>query len=623
MNNASAINGQWIWVNAAPEKNQYAVFKETFSHTGEKVTLKICAVSDYIAEVNGTVAAFGQYHGFDFEKYYDTVDISEYCRSGENEIKIVARYEGVNSLTSIAGLPGVIFCVESGGKTVAASSEDTQSALCTEYVQGLTRNITWQLGLASDMRRSEETTYGKSILSEIKNCALLPRPVKKCRLLAPIEAKLIDEKKRIYDLGAETVGYLRLKISCADKCTVTAAYGEHIKEGCVRRIIGDRDFSLKFYCEKGENDFTQLFVRLGVRYIQLFFEGEGEARAVELLPCEYPTEEKKVLISGLDKKIYDTCVKTLKCCMHEHYEDCPWREQALYILDSRNQMLCGYYAFDNASFARANLLLMSKGKMENGLLELTFPAVNTPSIPFFSIMYIVAVSEYVKYTGDISLAESVMDTMKTILSVFAQKIDESGLIPNLEKPFWNFYEWNDGSDGVYEESGKRYDLILNCAYLFAVKHFKELCDGACDLSFDEEKMRRAIKATFYDEKEGSYFVSTARKELFTELGNAFAMLAGLGTPSVYEKLKSGTMQPATLSMLCYVYDALLLQDKDNAELVLNDIREKYSYMLQNGATTFWETLEGDESFGSAASLCHGWSAIPVYYYHILGVAKYA
>lgn len=623
MNNANAINGQWIWVNAAPEKNQYAVFKETFSHTGGKVTLKICAVSDYIAVVNGTVVAFGQYHGFDFEKYYDTADIGEYCKIGENEIKITVRYEGVNSLTSIAGKPGVIFSIDEDGKMLAASGTSTPSALSGEYVRGVTQNITWQLGLSSHMCCGGEESFEKSVLSEQGNCTLLPRPVKKCRLLAPIEAKLIDEKKRVYDLGAETVGYLHLKVNCAERCAITAVFGEHMTDGYVRRIIEERDFSLKFYCEKGENDFTQLFVRLGVRYIQLYSDGEVTSAAVELLPCEYPTEEKKTLISGLDKKIYDTCIKTLKCCMHEHYEDCPWREQALYILDSRNQMLCGYYAFDNASFARANLLLMSKGKMENGLLELTFPAVDTPSIPFFSIMYIVAVSEYVKYTGDVSLAESVMDTMKTIMTVFANRIDESGLIPNLEKPFWNFYEWNDGSEGVYEENGKRYDLILNCAYLFAVKHFKELCGGECDLSFDEEKMRRAIKATFYDEKEGAYFISTARKELFTDLGNAFAVLVGLGTPTAYEKIKSGTMQPATLSMLCYVYDALLMCDKGNAEHILNDIRKKYGYMLECGATTFWETLEGEESFGTAASLCHGWSAIPVYYYHILGVAKYA
>ena len=33
--------------------------------------------------------------------------------------------------------------------------------------------------------------------------------------------------------------------------------------------------------------------------------------------------------------------------MMEHYVDTPWREQCLYAFDARNQMLCGYYAFEN------------------------------------------------------------------------------------------------------------------------------------------------------------------------------------------------------------------------------------------------------------------------------------
>jgi len=41
-------------------------------------------------------------------------------------------------------------------------------------------------------------------------------------------------------------------------------------------------------------------------------------------------------------------------------------------------------------------------------------------------------------------------------------------------------------------------------------------------------------------------------------------------------------------------------------------------MLDRGATTFWETIKGADDFGGAGSLCHGWSALPIYYYEILG-----
>ena len=41
------------------------------------------------------------------------------------------------------------------------------------------------------------------------------------------------------------------------------------------------------------------------------------------------------------------------------------------------------------------------------------------------------------------------------------------------------------------------------------------------------------------------------------------------------------------------------------------------YMLDEGATTFWETMAGWKDFQNAGSLCHGWSALAAYYYRRL------
>ena len=39
------------------------------------------------------------------------------------------------------------------------------------------------------------------------------------------------------------------------------------------------------------------------------------------------------------------------------------------------------------------------------------------------------------------------------------------------------------------------------------------------------------------------------------------------------------------------------------------------------ATAVWETKGGADAFGKAGSLCQGWSAVPVYFYHKLGLVK--
>ena len=52
--------------------------------------------------------------------------------------------------------------------------------------------------------------------------------------------------------------------------------------------------------------------------------------------------------------------------------------------------------------------------------------------------------------------------------------------------------------------------------------------------------------------------------------------------------------------------------------ILSDIDRKYGKMLDAGATSFWETIDGGDAFTKAGSLCHGWSAIPIYFWHKYG-----
>ena len=67
--------------------------------------------------------------------------------------------------------------------------------------------------------------------------------------------------------------------------------------------------------------------------------------------------------------------------------------------------------------------------------------------------------------------------------------------------------------------------------------------------------------------------------------------------------------PASLSMKCFFYDALLETDKAAyASFVLEQVRQLYSMMLDE---------KGASAFNDAGSLCHGWSAMPIYYFHLL------
>lgn len=616
----------WIWKNDVEEKDSYVSFLDSFTFNGSgEVKLKICAETNYVAYINDKKVSFGQYPNYPNEKYYDEIDVKDFCLVGENKLNITVWYEGVDTFTHIDDGAGLIYTVESNENILAYSSEETLSGSDTNYLDGQKQFITIQVGYTSKMVSDGKIEYKKSKKIE-KSLNFLPRPVKKL-----VEEPIVNAKKisqNVYDLGAETGGYLSVEFLCEKECNVTVSYGEYLKEdGTVPRLLPGgyknvgRDFSLEFFCKKGENTFTNYFLRVAGRYLEIKCDENIIVNKLGVIPVYYPLSEKSFDLSGIDKEIYNTCVRTLRLCMHEHYEDCPWREQALYSLDSRNQMLCGYYAFNDYQYQRANLVFISKGTRADGILELTYPAINTPAIPFFSLIYVVAVGEYIEHTGDYSILDSVFETVSRIMEFFKTRIDDKGLIPNLPEPFWNFYEWtigSDNSDELVEGTPRVYkhDLMLNCAYLYAFRHYEKMLKYFGEESaFNVDKMKNSIKNTFFDKNREEYYLSDIGEKYYSQLGNAFAILVGLGDKSLAEKLISDdTLIQATLSMSGFVYDAILHYDDKFSDYILSDIRKKYGYMLSKGATSFWEVLSGIEE-DDAQSLCHGWSAMPIYYYN--------
>lgn len=611
---------RWIWINTDAQPNEYAYFEDVFDWNGERAIVFLASETDYILYVNGQRAAFGQFAGYPHQKYADEIDVTQYCKKGKNTLSITVRYEGVNSATHIDDGAGVIFSLALDGCEAVYSGVHTHGGYDHRYIQHVVRKITTQLGLTSGMR-SGARFEPRSCVEVVKTYNIKLRPVQKTVVGEPKGATPVLADGRIYDLGCETAGYLFLRIRAAQAGELQVAYGEHLADGCVRQHISERDFSLDFSYDAGEHSFEQFFVRVAARYLQIKAPEGVEVLAVGLYPTLYPVTERSHCLSGLDEKIYDTSVRTLRLCMNLHYEDCPWREQALYVLDSRNQMLCGYYAFEESNFARANLVFISRGTRPDGLLELTYPAINTPAIPFFTLMYPVAVYEYIKHTDDKSILAEVMPTMRTFMERFRSRVDENGLLAEFGPPYWNFYEWTPNSDGAAKDG--RYHLLLNCAYVYSCAHFQKLCEMAGErFEVDVDCTKRAIENTFLDRERGIFFLSPACPDVYTQLGNAMALLIDLGDERTVNALKNDkTLTPATLSMLTFVYDALICRDANSKAYILADMRQKYGQMLAANATSFWETIEGESAFCGAGSLCHGWSAIPVYYYHILGLCE--
>lgn len=628
---------KWIWINHETEKDVYGEFVATFSASVKPTICRLSCDGDYTLFVNGKYVSSNQYGDFEHYKIYDEIDIAPYLKEGENTVRALVWHFGEDSQRHLTAQAGLLFEITQDEKILAASGENTLCRKSPVYKNGYQKKVTYQLGYSFfyDARKeTEEGGWSPAVVVE-KQCNLFPRPNQKSVVGERVKATILKNEGNYFliDLGQETVGLADLEFFSATEQKLLVCWGEDLQNGHVRRIIANRDFSFEYMAKKGENKYANYMLRLGCRYLEVYAEQPIEISYVGLLPQSYPVKTKKFrLKDSLDQKIYDLCENSLKLCLMEHYVDTPWREQCLYAFDSRNQMLCGYYAFEdgNAEYARSNLKLMSEDRRDDGLLSICSPCGMDLTIPSFSLYFFMAVKEYVEHTGDVAFAAEIYPKLTSILDTFIRNRKDGLLYKFAGGNHWNFYDWSpymDGSlvgaaDGTPQGGeGVAPDLMINALFITALENLKWLDERigntfAYQAILDET--RNKTREAFFCKESGLFAMTSGGKE-YTALGNAFAILAGLTdkteSEGICEALVDGRLIDCSLSMKTFKYDALLQTDKAKWQgQVFDEIRKEYKKMLDEGATATWETIEGAAAFDDAGSLCHGWSAIPVYYY---------
>ena len=623
---------KWVWVEKDCSPDTYGEFFDEFTWEEGNVNCLLSCDSDYTLFINGKFVASNQYGDFEWYKSYDTIDITKFLKKGKNTIAVLAWYFGTDSQRYLKATAGLIFELQSNGVALLASGENTRARYSNAYKQGAKKLVTYQLGYSfcydatkEDDWKTTGNGFQKAVLIN-KKSSFVERPTKKLKLLERVHGTVVlsEDNHYILDLGKETVGLATLKFLSTTAQKIVVAWGEDVQNGHVRQKIENRDFSFEYIAKKGENNYTNYMLRLGCRYLEIYTELPIEIEYVGLIPQVYSITEKKVVLKDtLDQKIYDSCVNSLKLCMMEHYVDTPWREQCLYVYDSRNQALCGYQVFENgnADYVRANLKLISQDRREDDLLAICYPCGMDLTIPSFSLYYFMEINEYLQHTGDLTLAEEVYDKLISILNVFIRN-RKNGLVLKFEgKNHWNFYDWSPYLDGALHGTEDAVpDLMINVLFVLALQNLREI-DKKLGKSFAYETLleesKQYTKEAFYNSEIGLYSMTIDGNE-YTVLGNALVILAGLTTQAenqyICEKIANGEVSDCSLSMKIFKYDALLATDKEKyQEWVLNEIRREYGKMIEQG-NTVWETIDGASAFDDAGSLCHGWSAIPVYYY---------
>ena len=626
---------KWIWINQEQNKDEYGEFFASFYCEAPNAVCRISCDGDYTLFINGRISESNQYGDFEHYKVFDEIDISEFLKYGENTIAVLVWHYGEEFQRYKSAQAGLIFEILQGNKILLFSDEHIVSRKSSAYVSGACKKITSQLGFSFlyDATKEDEWmrrgfTKGGTTVIVNKTCSFYLRPVKKLKRGERKSSQLIKNEENYYliDLGEESVGLPSFEFISLTEQKITVFWGEDLHNGHVRGKIDDRNFSYEYIAKIGKNNFTNYMLRLGCRYLELYAENRIELEYLGIVIQTYPINDLKFRLENeLDQRIYDICEKTLKLSMMEHYVDTPWREQCLYAFDSRNQMLCGYYVFENgnAEYARGNLKLIAEDRRADGLLSICTPYGTDLTIPAFSLYYFMAVKEYLQYTQDIMIIDEIYPKLISLIQVFICNRSNGLVCKFTGNNHWNFYDWSPHLEGrLFMTEKKEPDLIINCLFIIALNNLREISQKSGRV-FEYNEMleitRKNTKKSFYNKNKKAYSLTVGGEE-FTTLGNSLAVISGVAENprEICEFLTTSIFSESSLSMKCFKYDALLMTDFIKwRKFILNEIRHDYEKMLSFGATSVCETLDGAEAFDGAGSLCHGWSSMPIYYYHIL------
>ena len=320
--------------------------------------------------------------------------------------------------------------------------------------------------------------------------------------------------------------------------------------------------------------------------------------------------------------IWDISERTLRRCMHETYEDCPFYEQLQYIMDSRSQMLFTYNVSADDRLARKCMDDFKRSARYDGILNCSYPCYGVNVIPGFSIYYIWMLHDHMMYFGDEELVRYHFPTIDGILEYFRRNLDENGLVQktgglNGRARYWSFIDWVDEwQTGVPNANAVGPITMESFLYIYGLQAAAELAEYIGRPGVAEEYRQRAdVTRKAVREHcigENGLYQDGPGFEEYSEHCQVFAVLTDTVSPEEGERIMreitdhyvgEGKAYPrCSVAMQYYMFRAL---EKTGLYERTERMWDLWREMLKNNMTTCVESPDG-------RSDCHAWGSLALY-----------
>jgi hypothetical protein len=436
-------------------------------------------------------------------------------------------------------------------------------------------------------------------------------------------------------------GYPRLRLEGPAGAAVDLAFAERLVDGRVpiqRAGPVNSQNADRYLLREGPQEWER-FEWAGFRYLQLTVrnaERPVRLQTVSLNFTSYPVQRRGRFQCSDDllNRVWEAGAYTLQLCMHDGYEDCPSREQRQWVGDAYVEALVDFAAFGDPRLAAKLLRQVAHSQRTDGMTQMATPGDAAARwgvfITDYCLYWIMTLGEYVRYSGDTSLAGELFPAVARALSWFEPYLDEPGLLNDV--PGWIFIDWAD-----VDRRGQC--TALNALYYAALGHAAELARtaGAPSPARRYRRLARAVRDAIndrlWDEGRGVYVdarVDGVQSGRVSQQSNAACIALGIAPRARWSRILAYVLDEArlkTTSTELWGPDAAPFDEERDVVLaqpffmhhlhralsaagrhgdLLDNLRRRWGAMLEAGSATFWEHWHGD------ASQCHAWSATPTF-----------
>lgn len=445
----------------------------------------------------------------------------------------------------------------------------------------------------------------------------------------------------VLDLGRTVHGRVVADVSGAVGAVVDIGWDERLRTDVYRPLPYPGSLYPQWnqvdswVLDGGSRRLTTIDARAG-RYILIAVWGSGPVQIANLRVFEerYPLVQVGEFQSSdpLLDRIWQVGVDTLRPNMTDAYTDTPWRERGQWWGDAYVEDRVSRIAFGDTALIRRGLVFMANAMVRDPSPGMA-PNNNGLHMLDYSMLWVHTLSTELNETQDADFASRLYPQVRQLMDHLQNYENPESRLLDLPRGHWSGTAYIE-MFGYESRSGQ--SAALNALYVQTLNEAARIADGVGDPSQatiwrgHATEIQTSLNALLYQPLEGQYLSSmyNGAPVPATIHAQAWPLAYDLAPDGEATRVADGMLsmlsgQPASSNLGIYGMNWLLdaLGKAGKIDEALQVIRLYYGYLLDAGATTWWEGFYAESR--PDASYSHGWGGAPTWFLttYVLGAQR--